>query len=217
MNISPQFIPDPKDVAFFDQAADLMKRVYILHGQLDPMALIEHVDPKTNEPKTIYLTQAPLSSPEEKMKFVASIQLAGITVDSKRSVVVLESWSVITDTPEKLELMREIKARGGSIREHPDHVEVVTILLESDRGSLSQTFKMNRLHEKMVELVDFDELTYYDREDKNAVITGDVTGFHIPTDDRKTEEGLAYARMLSDTFSLTPGLLPDPALAWKAN
>src|SRR3546814_15997626 len=74
---------------------------------------------------------------------------------------------------------------------------------------------MNRLHEKMVELMPLDEQSYYDREDKNAAIAGNVTGFHIPTKDRQTEEGLAYARMLSDTFSLTPGLLPDPSLAWK--
>src|SRR3546814_5874179 len=99
--------------------------------------------------------------------------------------------------------MRQIKARGGSIREHPDHAEVVIILLESDRGSLSQTFKMSRLHEKMVELMPLDEQSYYDREDKNAAIAGNVTGFHIPTKYRQTEEGLAYARMLSDTFSLT--------------
>src|SRR3546814_1120287 len=77
-------------------------------------------------------------------------------------------------------LIRQIKARGGSIREHPDHAEVVIILLESDRGSLSQTFKMNRLHEKMVELMPLDEQSYYDREDKNAAIAGNVTGFHIP-------------------------------------
>src|SRR3546814_8829054 len=100
MNITPQHIPDPQDVAFFDQAVELMKRVYILHGQLDPMALIEHIDPKTGEATPLYLTQAPLSSTEEKMKFVASIQLAGITTQRKRSVVVLESWSVVTDTPE---------------------------------------------------------------------------------------------------------------------
>src|SRR3546814_20167412 len=92
MNITPQHSPDPQDVAFFDQAVELLKRVYILHGQLDPMALIEHIDPKTGEAKTLYLTQAPLSSTEEKMKFVARIQLAGITTQSKRSVVVLESW-----------------------------------------------------------------------------------------------------------------------------
>src|SRR3546814_20385033 len=74
---------------------------------------------------------------------------------------------------------------------------------------------MNRLHEKMVELMPLDEQSYYDREDKNAAIAGNVTGFHIPTKDRQPEEGLAYARMLSDTFSLTPGLLHDPALAWQ--
>src|SRR3546814_4674971 len=98
MNITPQHIPDPQDVAFFDQAVELMKRVYILHGQLDPMALIEHIDPKTDEAKPLYLTQPPLSSTEEKKKFVTRIQHAGITTQSKRSAVALESWSVVTDT-----------------------------------------------------------------------------------------------------------------------
>src|SRR3546814_17988116 len=97
MNITPQHIPDPQDVAFFDQAVELMKRVYILHGQLDPMALIENIDPKTGEAKTLYLTQAPLSSTEEKMKFVARLQLAGITTQSKRGVVELESGSVVPE------------------------------------------------------------------------------------------------------------------------
>src|SRR3546814_20437237 len=96
--------------------------------------------------------------------------------------------------------MRQIKARGGSIREHPDHAEVVIILLESDRGSLSQTFKMNRLHEKMVELMPLDEQSYYDREDKNAAITGNVTGVHIHNKDRPTEEGHAYDRLQPETF-----------------
>src|SRR3546814_13173652 len=131
------------------------------------------------------------------MKFVASIQLAGITTQSKRRVVVLESWSVVTDTPESRELMRQIKARGGSIREHPDHAEVVIILLESDRGTLSQQFKVNRLHEKMGELMPLDEQSYYDREDKKAAIDGNVTGFHLPTKERTTDKGLCITRPLT--------------------
>src|SRR3546814_19711841 len=99
MNITPQHIPDPQDVAFFDQAVELMKRVYILHGQLAPMALIEHIDPKTGEAKTIYLNQAPLSSTEAKSNFVASLQLTGITTQRTHSVVVLEYWSLVTETP----------------------------------------------------------------------------------------------------------------------
>src|SRR3546814_16533604 len=98
MNITPQHIPDPQDVAFFDQAVELMKRVYILHGQLDPMALIEHIDPKTGEAKTLYITQAPLSATEEKMKLVPSIQLARLTQTDKRSVFVLELRWVVNVT-----------------------------------------------------------------------------------------------------------------------
>src|SRR3546814_10303249 len=100
--------------------------------------------------------------------------------------------------------MRQIKARGGSIREHPDHAEVVIILLESDRGSLSQTFKMNRLHEKMVELMPLDEQSYYDREDKNAAIAGNVTGFNIPTkrSEKHTSELQSIMRNSYAVFSL---------------
>src|SRR3546814_11941368 len=145
-----------------------MKRVYILHGQLDPMALIEHIDPKTGEAKTLYLTQAPLSSTEEKMKCVASIQLAGITTQSKRSVVVLESWSVVTDTPDSRELIRQIKARGGTISEHPDHPEAVNILLASDPGMLSQTLKINRLPAQMGEPTPLDGQSNAEPADPNT-------------------------------------------------
>lgn len=206
MNSSPQFAPDPDDLAFFAECVDLIQRIYVMHGQLDPMAMIQQ---KLGE-LPLFLTHPPLSSPEEKSKYVASIQHAGITLNSKRIVVALESWTMLNTDPEAIEALKAIKARGGSVQEHPDKVEVVAFILESDRGTIAQNFKMNRLHEKMVELLPIGEPDFFDRKDLNAVTTGPLTSFHVPSFVRGTDEGIAYAQMLADTFDLDAGRLPDP-------
>lgn len=213
MSFSSKFSPEPDDLAFFNECVDLIQRIYVMHGQLDPMAMIQQ------EPGELplFLTHAPLTTPEEKMKYIASIQHAGISLDSRRIVIALESWTVINPDPEALKLLKDIKARGGSIQEHPDHMEVVTFILESDRGTISQNFRINRLHEKMVELLPIENPVYYDRDDKDAVMVGPLTGFHIPTFVRETPEGIAYARMLADTFNLDAGRLPDPPPFKKAH
>lgn len=208
MDASPQFPPLPEDVAFFEHAVLLTKDIYALHGSLEPIAMIKISDPKTGETQTMVLQSEPLNTTEDKQKFIAMIQLAGVTHNSPRSLVVLESYAMFDQDPRAMQLLQEITARGGSIQEHPNHFEAVAINLESDWGCISQTFKINRLHETMAELVPATEMEFYAKADPDSVIEGHMTGFHIPTSVRETPQGQKYAQMLSDNFALD--LNPNP-------
>lgn len=209
MNTASEISPDPQDIEFFDEAVTIVQHIYLSHGSLQPLAMVQGIDEESGKTVTAYLEASDLDSDEAKSKFIATIQLAGAKLSSERSLVILESWALIDDSPEATRLMHEIHKRGGSIKEHPNHIEAVALVAESDAGTISQTFEINRHHPEMVELKAVTGRDFYPRGDPSKHFKGKLTGFHLPQEFRKTPKGAAYIEMLSHTFGMTLGPLPD--------
>lgn len=135
MDNQEQSIAPAEDLAFLDTVADIALSTYGANGGLPLFGMID----AGTMPLII---PADDTSPAGKHMFVNLMRFLSIDNQGRRSALAFEAWSVFDRTEESQRISAEIRARGGSISEHPDVEEGICILLESDAGGLQ---RMNRI------------------------------------------------------------------------
>jgi hypothetical protein len=157
-------------------------------GALQPFAVIE-----TAGGNTMIVPAEDMQGAEGKQNYINILRYLSVEQDSVRIAIAAESWSIDTSDPEKLKILNEIYARGGSMSEHPDAIEVIFICAESDDDRTMRQYKINRNGiEIKLELIN---------EKKGAGSVGLFTNFHIPTDKRDGPAVQLFVSQMKKLFS----------------
>ncbi len=197
----PQSAPDDLDYAMLKAAMEFAQQIYATHGGMPPIAMVQL--PPQPDGKIMHMVMPcdKMTTAEEKRRFIQSVHYAELEHNGRRSCLVAESWQVITNDPARSQLLEEIRSRGGSLSEHPDAVEVVSITVQSDNGYLAQCMRLHRHHANFVELEPIDTPSF-SGNDYQGSPAGRMTGHHVPTSIRSAPQIKQYHAELRQMFKL---------------
>jgi len=159
--------------------------LYRQHGAVQPFGAVE-----TDSGVAIYATNG-LPDIESKRSLMNAMRLASFDMPGNRSALCFEGWAVVADTPESRSIMERLRSEGRSISEHPDVIDALHVMVESEDGSTTRTVAIARCTEGITLMPPTDE--YQPGPSRN---TGDLTGYHVTTGMRRDREFCAYIDMV---------------------
>ena len=160
------------DLRLLEATADSALANYAQRGGFPPFCMMQ-----TGGDTMLLIPSKGFPNQDAKYDFVNFLRYASIENQGLRAAFAMENWTVFSKDPADHALLEEIYARGGSMSEHPNVGEAITVIVESDAGT---TMRMHRI------VRDGDNVTLEAAEtDFESAGTrktaGVLSGFHIPT------------------------------------
>jgi len=189
------------DVAFLEAVILVAEQLYGGHGTVPPFGVIQSLGQNGQLEGLIVMSEG-LSTLDEKYAFIAAMQFKSLERAGIRTCLVYECWTVVAKTDEQKRRMAEIHARGGSLREHPDHGDGVTLQIESDAGTLREVLAIERPHPKIAKLIHHEPPVFIPRSMQNGT-GGTLSGYHIPTSNRDDPSVKAFRSAMAKRPAFT--------------
>lgn len=158
---------------------------YGRNGMTHPFGAVE-----TEAGVAIYTTNG-LPDIESKRSLMNAMRLASYDMQGSRSALCFEGWTVIASTPEAKAQTDAIKSAGRSIREHPDALDALHVMVESEDGCTTRIIALTRSTEG-INLVPTGD-RYQPGPNRNQ---GDLTGYHVTSEMRRDARFRRYIEMV---------------------
>lgn len=155
------------DIALFEKAVKHATQTYSMYSSVPPCGILEYENDMQGDGHR-YVVPHAIDSDADWAQFIITLQDLGMAANSERSALIVEMPSQSKPT------------WGASAGTRGDEVQV---MVESDDGTLWQTFDLKRPHIEMTMLEPRGEMMFQPRSADLA-----AAGFHIPTDRRRWPE-----------------------------
>jgi len=160
-----------EDTRIVEIAADTAISTYARDGEFSPLGIIETASGYIFVP-----AEGPFDQ-DGKLAFLNVLRFLSIENAGRRSALAVETWTVFSNDPADVALVRQIQARGGSLKEHPRAGEAIYIIAESDAGFTSRMHRIIRDGKQTTlepGIVQFEE-------SGKRMSGGLFSNFHVPT------------------------------------
>lgn len=192
-------IPD-EDLEFINNVIDGAKVLYGRFGVVDACAFIEP-DPLILEGEHVVVVPIPhytSDQDEQRRLALANVRHCSYSLNSPRCAIIAESWylRIPEDQSEEIE---KFMAEGKRIQEHPDAIEIVTIVVESDYGSTLIKMKIDRKHPEMTMLDAIGDAVFTPYADI-VVMKNIASFFHVTSADKNNPDVIEWAKQMDIVF-----------------
>ena len=185
---------------FLDEVTTAIRALYASLGSMPVTAFVKVCDSIAKDIGTsmVVTTSREFGSPDPGTDGLDIIRHMSIRLISPMSAIVSENW-VITGGHEIRAEIEELKRSGRSISEHPAASEAVTIIAESDKGSFSLDFKIDRRHKEMT-ILEPNRKALFRPWDDPKIMESRLQFFHVPSIRRIEPEVIAFATEMDDIY-----------------